>query len=130
MKICSFFIFILLMINMSSTSAAFYSSSTMQSLEDDELALVVGQDGTIQTATDPHPMYEYRLMNALTQVVEMGQQADLSMLTSMFYVNDFGQTVLQINQDLVSIGTIEFRLHVNGLQDMGNMIAEQLMLKK
>lgn len=128
MKYCSLCVFIILMVNMSSSVASSYSSLTFKSLADSTLAQMVGQDGSIQTATDPHPLYEYRLVMALNQLLEAGQQADLTQLTSMFYLNDYGQTALQINAGEVSIGTLEFRLHINGLQEMGNAFAEQMTI--
>lgn len=115
---------------MSSNAASSYSSSTFKNLDNSALANMVGQDGSIQTATDPHPLYEYRLVMALNQLLETGQKADLTQLTSMFYINKSGQTALQINAGVISIGTIEFRLNMQGLQDMGNTFAEQMTISR
>lgn len=128
MKYCSLCLFTMLMVNMSSSVASPYSSLTYKSLDDSTLAKIVGQGGSIQTATDPHPLYEYRLVMALNQFLNAGQQTDLTQLTSMFYINDSGQTALQINAGVVSIGTIEFRLNMEGLNEMANTFAEEMTI--
>ena len=37
-----------------------------------------------------------------------------------------GQVKIQIDRDVVSIGTIEFRLSFEGLNDLGNNLVDQI----
>ena len=104
------------------------TSAAWQRLDDNALAKVSGQDGSIFTATDPRIAYGYQLIDVLHQLADRQVTGDLNQLKSLFYTNARGQTVLQINQDVVSIGVIEFRLNVDGLQDMANTFASELKL--
>lgn len=120
-------ILMMMVLGMMTTTAKaeFYRSSTMQVLEDNALARVTGQDNSIQTATDPHRLDGLKIIEALNQY-ELHQQQGLSRLTSFFYRNAQGQLILQINQEVVSIGIIEFRLSFDGLADIGESIASQI----
>lgn len=129
MKIVGFCIFILLMSMGISANAGRYSLATLESLDDKLLARVSGQDGSIQHARDPLSIYGNRTIDALNQINQNAVSGDLSQLRSMFYVNPAGQTVLQINREVVSIGIIEFRLNMNSLSEMASMMAEQLLFE-
>ncbi|WP_347455361.1 hypothetical protein [Acinetobacter thermotolerans] len=107
--------------------ADFYRSSTMQTLEDDALALVAGQGNSIQTATDPHGLEGLKVIEVLNQY-SLHPLQGLNTLTSIFQRNSEGQLILQINQAVVSIGVIEFRLTFDGLSNMGESLAEQIKL--
>jgi len=127
MKIIGFFIFITLVMGMTSpVMARFYSSASLQSLDDEALAWILGQQGSIQTATDPHRLYGYRTIEALNQWVDQEAHGDLNQLSNMFYMNERGATILQLNRDVVSIGILEFSLTINGFMNFGNAIADQI----
>ena len=127
MKKIGFFIFIILVMSMTtSVMARFYSSASLQSLDDEALAWILGQDNSIQTATDAHHSYGNRTIEILNQWVDREISEDLNQFNSMFYINERGATVLQINRGVVSIGILEFSLTINGLMDMGNAIADQI----
>lgn len=115
---------------MMSTSALanFNASAAWQRLDNKALAQVSGQDGSIYTATDPHLAYGHQMIDVLHRLVDQQVTGDINQLTSLFYTNARGQTVLQINQDVVSIGVIELRLNVDGLQDMANTFVSELKL--
>lgn len=127
MKRLGFFIFITLVMGMTtSVMARFYSSASLQSLDDEALAWILGQDDSIQTATDPHRLYGYKTIEVLNQWVDREISGDLNQLSNIFYTNEQGATVFQINRDVVSIGILEFSLIINGLREMGNAIADQI----
>ena len=130
MKNVRFFIFITVLMGMwTSAGASIYHSATLHSLDDNALASVSGRDGSIQHVKDPLDLYGHKLIEVLNHFQEKEVRGDLNQLTSMFYVNQRGQTVLQINKEVVSIGVIEFRLHIDGLSDLGHQIADQLVLE-
>lgn len=112
----------------SSALANIDSAAQWGYLDDDALAREVGQKGIIETATDPHRLYGHKMIDVLNQLLSQQDAIDLNQLASMFYMNERGQTVLQINQDTVSLKVLEFSLSFDGLMQMGNMVADQLEL--
>lgn len=62
----------------------------------------------------------------MNQWVDREISGDLNQLSNIFYTNERGATVFQINRDVVSIGILEFSLTINGLREMGNAIADQI----
>lgn len=110
-----------------SVMAHFYSSASLQSLDNEALAwILVGQDDSIQTATDLHRLYGYKTIDVLNQWVDRETSGDLNQFSNLFYTNKRGATVFQINRDVVSIGILEFSLTIHGLTEMGNAIADQM----
>lgn len=105
-------------------------SAAWQCLDNDALAHVSGQDGSIYTATDSRLAYGHQLIDVLHEWVNQQVTGEISQLNGFFYINTSGQTVLQINQDVVSIGTLEIRLRVNGLQALARQMTSEIKLTK
>ena len=121
-------VLIMLLSIATSVCANHFTSETLYPLDDHALARVSGQDGSIQSVRDPISVYGHKTIDALSQLREKSGAGNLNQLTSMFYVNPAGQLVLQINKEVVSIGVIEFRLHIDGLREMGAMFSEQILV--
>ena len=75
---------------------------------------------------DLHRLYGYKTIEVLNQGVDREISGDLNQLSNLFYTNERGATVFQINRDVVSIGILEFSLTINDLREMGNTIADQM----
>jgi len=90
------------------------------------LAWILGQDDSIQAATDPHRLYGYKTIEVLNQWVDREIGGDLNQFSNIFYTNERGAIVFQINHDVVSIGMLEFSLTIHGFTEMSNAIADQM----
>ena len=73
-----------------SVMARFYSSASLQSLDDEALAWILGQDASIQTATDLHRLYGYKTIDVLNQWVDRETSGDLNQFSNLFYTNERG----------------------------------------
>lgn len=72
--------------------------------------------------------YRFTAQDLVNQV-RAEQTADLAnnfaALSSRFYINPQGQTVLQIQRDVVSLGVIETTLSVDGLRQLGQHFIDE-----
>lgn len=73
-----------------SVMASFYSSASLQSLDDEALVWILGQDNSIQTATDPHLLYGYKTIEVLNQWVDREISGNLNQFSNLFYTNERG----------------------------------------
>ena len=112
-----------------STQSFANSMKGLVSLEDHQLANVVGQAQSLNNIDD---IYDRNHMQKIAEFVASlttpeAQGGDgLNMLSSLFFVNDRGQTVLQIDRPVVAIGVIEATLSITGLNDLGHSLSQEI----
>ena len=97
----------------------------LQALDDRALSAEYGQSNTLNLVQD---QYRFTAQDLVNQV-RAEQTADLAnnfaALGSRFYINPQGQTVLQIQRDVVSLGVIETTLSVDGLRQLGQHFIDE-----
>ncbi|MDM1755455.1 hypothetical protein HX122_10905 [Acinetobacter towneri] len=97
----------------------------LQALDDRALSAEYGQSNTLNLVQD---QYRFTVQDLVNQV-RAEQAADLAnnfaALGSRFYINPQGQTVLQIQRDVVSLGVIETTLSVDGLRQLGQHFIDE-----
>ena len=97
----------------------------LQVLDDRALSAEYGQSNTLNLVQD---QYRFTVQDLVNQV-RAEQAADLAnnfaALGSRFYINPQGQTVLQIQRDVVSLGVIETTLSVDGLRQLGQHFIDE-----
>lgn len=131
MKKITFLFIYACLIGFSTQSFANFSMNGMQSLQDHQLAEVVGQAKSINTVDDLYDQNQIqKISDFVSQLTTPELQNDgIGLLTSLFYINDHGQTVLQINRPVLAIGVIEATLSVNGFSEIGQSLAKELSFK-
>ena len=97
----------------------------LQALDDRALSAEYGQSNTLNLVQD---QYRFTAQDLVDQV-RAEKTADLAnnfaALSSRFYINPQGQTVLQIQRDVVSLGVIETTLSVDGLRQLGQHFIDE-----
>ncbi|UIP25356.1 hypothetical protein [Acinetobacter towneri] len=97
----------------------------LQVLDDCALSAEYGQSNSLNLL---HDQYRFTAQDLVNQV-RAEQTADLAnnfaALSSRFYINPQGQTVLQIQRDVVSLGVIETTLSVDGLRQLGQHFIDE-----
>lgn len=131
MKKIKFLFIYACLIGFSTTSFANLSMNGMQSLQDHQLAEVVGQAKSINTVDD---LYDQNQIQKISDFVAQLTTPELSKdglgtLTSLFYINDRGQTILQISRPVIAIGVIEATLSMNGFNEIGQSLANEISFK-
>ncbi len=97
----------------------------LQALDDRALSAEYGQSNTLNLVQDQYPFTAQDLVNQVRAEKTADLANNFAALSSRFYINPQGQTVLQIQRDVVSLGVIETTLSVDGLRQLGQHFIDE-----
>ena len=97
----------------------------LQALDDRALSAEYGQSNTLNLVQDQYRFTAQDLVNQVRAEKTADLANNFAALSSRFYINPQGQTVLQIQRDVVSLGVIETTLSVDGLRQLGQHFIDE-----
>ena len=97
----------------------------LQALDDRALSAEYGQSNTLDLVQDQYRFTAQDLVNQVRAEKTADLANNFAALSSRFYINPQGQTVLQIQRDVVSLGVIETTLSVDGLRQLGQHFIDE-----
>lgn len=97
----------------------------LQALDDGALSAEYGQSNSLNLVQDQYRFTAQDVVNQVRAEQNLDLASKFATLGSRFYINPQGQTVLQIQRDVVSLGVIETTLSVDGLRQLGQHFIDE-----
>ena len=102
----------------------------LQALDDHALSTEYAQLNSLSVLQDQYRFTAQDVVKQALDEQDLGQHLGLSHttladLSTRFYTNAQGQTVLRIQRDVVSLGVIETTLSVDGLRQLGQHFIDE-----
>ncbi len=118
-------VFCLLLAGGACRAMASYPVRELEHLDDSALRMVSGQAGS--AADHPDSASPVQVQDQIRQI--SGSEAGgISALTQAFRTDERGEIWLEIRRGVVSIGVLEFSLSVDGLRQMGEALAKEIIV--
>lgn len=121
-------IFVAAALGISLESVYAYSSPTMQSLDNDDLSMVVGQAASAAMTADPYHLGLDQIRFNIQRLTRLdsGPAGSASSFHQIFKVNEDGEVWMSVQRGAISIGTIECSLSFDGLRQFGDALMSEI----